>query len=190
MRWYYACKVRKGTVFIKGIYTSGNSRMAELFRPSIQRKIADMCVHEMILCIQSTQGYCIFQRNLYFSELTHGRTRSPEHPKENCRYVRIYLIVFIALLLLVRKTVIVVVVFVFVVVVVVVFVCLLLLLLLFLCVCCCCCCCCFCVFVVVVVVVVLVCLLLLLLLLLLFWWCEFFLSLYSLYKALFLSQYG
>ena len=80
MRWYYACtqryqsyssgniqiqkkiadvrawddimhKVHNGTVFIKGIYTSGNSRMAELVRPNIQKKIADICIHEMILCM-------------------------------------------------------------------------------------------------------------------------------------------
>ena len=28
-----------------------------------------------------------FQRNLYFRELTHDRTGSPEHPKENKRYL-------------------------------------------------------------------------------------------------------
>ena len=85
-------KVHNGTVFIKGIYTSGNSRMAELVRPNIQKKIADTCIHEMILCMQSTQRYCIYQRNLYFRELTHGRTGSPEHPKENsrCAYMRWY----------------------------------------------------------------------------------------------------
>ena len=37
---YYA--VRKGTVFIKGIYISGNSRMAELVRPNIPKKIVDV----------------------------------------------------------------------------------------------------------------------------------------------------
>ena len=42
-------KVHNGTVFIKGIYTSGNSRVAELVRPNIQKKIADICIHEMIL---------------------------------------------------------------------------------------------------------------------------------------------
>ena len=31
-----------------------------------------------------------FQRNLYSRELTHGRTGSPEHPKENNRYMRIW----------------------------------------------------------------------------------------------------
>ena len=41
-------KVHNGTVFIKVIYTSGNSRMAELVRPNIQKKI----VNEMILCIK------------------------------------------------------------------------------------------------------------------------------------------
>ena len=170
MRWYYACKVRKGTVFIKGIYTSGNSRMAELVRPNIQKKIADVRawddimhkVHNGIVFIKGiyssgnsrkaelvrpniqkkiacacmrcilhvhngtvfikgiyTSGnsrmaelvrrniqnkivdvrawddimhkvrkrYCIYQRNLYFRELTHGRTGSPEHPKENSRCV-------------------------------------------------------------------------------------------------------
>ena len=44
-------KVHNGIVFIKGIYTSGNSRMAELVRPNIQKKIADICIHEMILCM-------------------------------------------------------------------------------------------------------------------------------------------
>ena len=39
---YYACKVCKGTVFIKGIYTSGDSGMAELVRPNIQKKIVDV----------------------------------------------------------------------------------------------------------------------------------------------------
>ena len=88
MRWYYACKVRKGTVFIKGIYTSGNSRMAELVRSNIQKKRADTCIDEMILCMESTQRCCIYQSNLYFSELTHGRTGWPEDPKENSRHVR------------------------------------------------------------------------------------------------------
>ena len=87
MRWYYACKVQKGTVFIKRIYTSGNSREAELVRPKIQKKIADTCIDEMILCMWSTQRYCIYQRNLCFRELTHGRTGSLEHPKENSRYM-------------------------------------------------------------------------------------------------------
>ena len=44
-------KVHNGTVFIKIIYTSGNSRMAELVRRNIQKKIADTCLHEMILCM-------------------------------------------------------------------------------------------------------------------------------------------
>ena len=44
-------KVHNGTAFIKGIYTSGNSRVAELVRPNIQKKIADICIHEMILCM-------------------------------------------------------------------------------------------------------------------------------------------
>ena len=34
-------KVHNGIVFIKGIYSSGNSRKAELVRPNIQKKIAD-----------------------------------------------------------------------------------------------------------------------------------------------------
>ena len=48
---YYACKVHEGTVFFEGIYTSGNSRMAELVRPTIQKKIAETFVDEMILCL-------------------------------------------------------------------------------------------------------------------------------------------
>ena len=151
MRWYYACRVRKGTVFIKGIYTSGNSRMAELVRPNIPKKIVDVRAWDDIMhkvhngtvfikgiyssgnsrkaelvrpniqkkiaecmrwyyiktqryiyaILQGTHAwpswfartskrkrycrYCIYQRNLYFRELTHGRTGSPEHPKENSR---------------------------------------------------------------------------------------------------------
>ena len=81
-------KVHNGTVFIKGIYTSGNSREAELVRPKIQKRISDTCIHEMILCMESTQRYCIYQRNLYFSELTHGRTGLPEDIKENSGHVR------------------------------------------------------------------------------------------------------
>ena len=69
-------------VFFKGIYTSGNSRTAGLVRPNIQKKITDYSVHEMILCIYKVHE-CIFQRNLYFRELTYRRTGSPEHPKEN-----------------------------------------------------------------------------------------------------------
>ena len=44
-------KYMEGTLFFKGIYTSGNSRMAGLVRPNIQEKIADTCVDEMILCM-------------------------------------------------------------------------------------------------------------------------------------------
>ena len=67
MRWYYACRVRKGTVFIKGIYTSGNSRMAELVRPNIQKKIADVRAwDDIILC-----------KGIYTSG-NYGRTGSPE----------------------------------------------------------------------------------------------------------------
>ena len=74
------------SVFFKGIYTSGNSLTARLVRPNIQKKIIDYSVHEKILCIyyiKYTEG--IFQRNLYFRELTYRRTVSPEHPKENQR---------------------------------------------------------------------------------------------------------
>ena len=135
MRWYYACKVRKGTVFIKGIYISGNSQMAELVawcspehpkensrcasawddimhkvekvlylskesilqgthawpnlvRPNIQKKIACRTgspEHPKDNCRYMHMRWdgIIYQRNLYFRELTHGRTGSPEHPKEN-----------------------------------------------------------------------------------------------------------
>ena len=44
-------QVHNGIVFIKGIYSSGNSRKAELVRPNIQKKIAVTCIHEMILCM-------------------------------------------------------------------------------------------------------------------------------------------
>ena len=88
MRWYYACKVRKGTVFIKGIYISANSRMAgHWFARTSTKKIADVRTWDDIMH-KVHNGYCIYQRNLYFRELTHGRTGSPEHPKENSRYVR------------------------------------------------------------------------------------------------------
>ena len=51
MRAWDDIKVHNGIVFIKGIYTSGNSRKAELVRPNIQKKIAVTCIHEMILCM-------------------------------------------------------------------------------------------------------------------------------------------
>ena len=131
MRWYYACKVRKFTVFIKGIYISVNSRMSGLVCPKIQKqysrhvrtwddvmhvkfanllylstesifqwthtwpdwfarttknKIADVRTWEDIIHKVHLR-YCIYLRNLYFRELTHGRTGSPDHPKENSRYM-------------------------------------------------------------------------------------------------------
>ena len=89
MRWYYACKVHECAVFFKGIYTPGNSRTTGLVRPNIQKKIRDIWVHEMILDVKYTK-IVYFQRNLYSRELTHGRTGSPEHPKENNRYMRIW----------------------------------------------------------------------------------------------------
>ena len=79
-------KVHNGTVFIKGIYTSGNSRMAELVRPNIPKKIVDVRAWDDIMH-KVHNGTCIYQRNLYFRELTHDRTGSPEHPKENSRYM-------------------------------------------------------------------------------------------------------
>ena len=96
---YYACKVHEGTVFFEGIYTSGNSRTAALVRQNILKEMADTWVDdEMILCIfqrnlckvlvRPKQILDIFQRNLYFRELTRSRTGTPEHPKENCRYKR------------------------------------------------------------------------------------------------------
>ena len=88
MRWYNACKEHECAVFFKWIYTPGNSRTVGPVRPNIQKKIRDICVHEMILCMSSTRMCCIFQRNLYCRELTHGRTGSPEPPKENKRYLR------------------------------------------------------------------------------------------------------
>ena len=72
MRWYYAYKVRNGIVFIKGIYTSGNSRKAELVRPNIQKKIVDVRAWDDIMH-KVHNGTCIYQRNLYFRELTQGR---------------------------------------------------------------------------------------------------------------------
>ena len=48
---YYACKVHEGTVFLEGIYTSGNSRTAALVRQNILKEMADTCVDEMILCM-------------------------------------------------------------------------------------------------------------------------------------------
>ena len=81
MRWYYAY-IKYTSVFFKGIYTSGNSLTAGLVRPNIQKKRKDYSVHDMILCIYNVHE-CIFQRNLYFRELTYRKTGSPEHPKEN-----------------------------------------------------------------------------------------------------------
>ena len=59
-------KVHNGIVFIKGIYTSGNSRMAELVRPNIQKKIADICIHEMIYACRVRKG-TVFIKGIYTS---------------------------------------------------------------------------------------------------------------------------
>ena len=101
MSWYYACRVSKGTVFIKGIYTSGNSRMAELVRPNIPKKI--VCVHEikcttvlyLSKCVHMRWYYAckvrngiVFIKGIYSSgNSQQGRTGSPEHPKENSSYM-------------------------------------------------------------------------------------------------------
>ena len=76
-------KVHNVTVFIKGIYTSGNSRMAELVRPNIQKKIVDVRAWDDFM--HKVHNGTVFSKGIYFRELTHGRTGSPEHPKENSR---------------------------------------------------------------------------------------------------------
>ena len=72
MRWYYACRVRKGTVFIKGIYTSGKSRMAELVRPNIQKKIADVRAWDDIM--HKVHNGTVFIKGIY----TSGNSRVAE----------------------------------------------------------------------------------------------------------------
>ena len=64
-------KVHNGIVFIKGIYSSGNSRKAELVRPNIQKKIADTCMHEMILCIKYTMVLYLSKESIL--QGTHAR---------------------------------------------------------------------------------------------------------------------
>ena len=90
MRWYYACKVNEYAVFFKGIYTLGNSRTTGLVRPNIQKKIRDIWVHEMILACKVHEDSVFFKGIYTPRELTHCRTGSPEHPKENNRYMRIW----------------------------------------------------------------------------------------------------
>ena len=79
MRWYYACacRVRKGTVFIKGIYTSGNSRMAELVRPNIQKKIADVRAWDDIM--HKVHNGTVFIKGIYSS----GNSRKAELVRPN-----------------------------------------------------------------------------------------------------------
>ena len=70
-------KYTYGTVFIKGIYISVNSRMAGLVRPNIQKKIADVRTWDDIMHVKYANG-TVFIKGIYiFSELTHGRTGSP-----------------------------------------------------------------------------------------------------------------
>ena len=77
MRWYYACKGRKGTVFIKGIYTSGNSQMAELVRPNIQKKIADVRAWDDIM--HKVHNGIVFIKGIYSS----GNSRKAELVRPN-----------------------------------------------------------------------------------------------------------
>ena len=77
MRWYYACRVRKGTVFIKGIYTSGNSRMAELVRPNIPKKIVDVRAWDDIM--HKVHNGIVFIKGIYSS----GNSRKAELVRPN-----------------------------------------------------------------------------------------------------------
>ena len=76
MRWYYAC-IRKGTVFIKGIYTSGNSRMAELVRPNIPKKIVDVRAWDDIM--HKVHNGIVFIKGIYSS----GNSRMAELVRPN-----------------------------------------------------------------------------------------------------------
>ena len=51
MRVILHVKVHEDSVFFKGIYTPGNSRTVRPVRPYFQKKITDICVHEIILCM-------------------------------------------------------------------------------------------------------------------------------------------
>ena len=77
MRWYYACKVHNGTVFIKGIYTSGNSRMAELVRPNIPKKIVDVRAWDDIM--HKVHNGTVFIKGIY----TSGNSRMAELVRPN-----------------------------------------------------------------------------------------------------------
>ena len=70
-------KVRNGTVFIKGIYTSGNSRMAELVRPNIQKKIADVRAWDDIM--HKVHNGTVFIKGIY----TSGNSRMAELVRPN-----------------------------------------------------------------------------------------------------------
>ena len=58
----------------------------ERFARTSNNKIADVRTWEDIIHKVHLR-YCIYLRDLYFRELTHGRTGSPDHPKENSRYM-------------------------------------------------------------------------------------------------------
>ena len=77
MRWYYACKGREGTVFIKGIYTSGNSQIAELVRPNIPKKIVDVRAWDDIM--HKVHNGIVFIKGIYSS----GNSRKAELVRPN-----------------------------------------------------------------------------------------------------------
>ena len=64
-------KVHNGIVFIKGIYSSGNSRKAELVRPNIQKKIADVRAWDDIM--HKVHNGTVFIKGIY----TSGNSRWP-----------------------------------------------------------------------------------------------------------------
>ena len=70
-------KVHNGIVFIKGIYSSGNSRKAELVRPNIQKKIADVRAWDDIM--HKVHNGTVFIKGIY----TSGNSRMAELVRPN-----------------------------------------------------------------------------------------------------------
>ena len=70
-------KVHNDTVFIKVIYTSGNSRMAELVRRNIQNKIVDVRAWDDIM--HKVENGTLFIKGIY----TSGNSRMAELVRPN-----------------------------------------------------------------------------------------------------------
>ena len=58
-------KVHNGIVFIKIIYTSGNSRMAELVRRNIQKKIVDVLAWDDIMHVKYAKVLYLSKESIF-----------------------------------------------------------------------------------------------------------------------------